>query len=158
MSELTARQIKFCLEYANTGNAKQSAINAGYSRRTAKNQGQRLLKQENIQNYLKEITEGFISGKIADAEEMQKRLTAIIRGETLEEVIVVVGVGDGISEAVTKTKKPSVKDIITAIDKLARMQGAYDNSYYFNVVPVFEGESELEDSPHVAHNIDGEQP
>ena len=143
---MTSRQIRFCLEYANTGNAKQSAINAGYSARTAKNQGQRLLKQEEIQNYLKEITEGFISGRIADAKEMQERLTAIIRGETLEEVIVVVGVGDGVSKAVTKTKKPSVKDIITAIDKLARMQGAYDNSYELNLrVPIFEGESELED-------------
>ena len=146
MSELTARQIKFCLEYANSGNAKQSAIRAGYSERTAKNQGARLLNQENIQNYLKELSDGFVSGKIADAKEMQERLTAIIRGETLEEVIVVVGVGDGVSKAVTKTKKPSVKDIITAIDKLARMQGAYDNSYELNLrVPIFEGESELED-------------
>jgi len=146
MSELTARQIKFCLEYANSGNAKQSAIRAGYSERTAKNQGARLLNQENIQNYLKEISDSFASGKIADAEEMQERLTAIIRGETLEEVIVVVGVGYGVSKAITKTKKPSLKDIINAIDRLARMQGAYDNSVDLNLyVPVFKGESELED-------------
>jgi len=152
MSEMTARQVKFCLEYANTGNAKESAIRAGYSERTAKNQGARLLNQENIQNYLKEISDSFASGKIADAEEMQERLTAIIRGETLEEVIVVVGVGDGVSEAITKTKKPSVKDIITAIDKLARMQGAYDNSYELNFkVPIFEGETDLEDSPYVTY-------
>ena len=146
MSELTARQIKFCLEYANSGNAKQSAIRAGYSERTAKNQGARLLNQENIQNYLKELSDGFVSGKIADAKEMQERLTAIIRGETLEEVIVVVGVGDGVTKAITKTKKPSLKDIINAIDRLARMQGAYDNSVDLNLyVPVFKGESELED-------------
>ena len=145
MSELTARQIKFCLEYANSGNAKQSAIRAGYSERTAKNQGARLLNQENIQNYLKELSDGFVSGKIADAKEMQERLTAIIRGETLEEVIVVVGVGDGVSKAVTKTKKPSLKDIINAIDRLARMQGAYDNTVDLNIyLPVFSGESELE--------------
>ena len=146
MSELTARQIKFCLEYANSGNAKQSAIRAGYSERTAKNQGARLLNQENIQNYLKELSDGFVSGKIADAKEMQERLTAIIRGETLEEVIVVVGVGDGVSKAVTKTKKPSLKDIINAIDRLARMQGAYDNTYDLNIcLPVFSGETDLEE-------------
>ena len=145
MSELTARQIKFCLEYANSGNAKQSAIRAGYSERTAKNQGARLLNQENIQNYLKELSDGFVSGKIADAKEMQERLTAIIRGETLEEVIVVVGVGDGVTKAITKTKKPSLKDIINAIDRLARMQGAYDNTVDLNIyLPVFSGESELE--------------
>jgi len=145
MSEMTARQVKFCLEYANTGNAKESAIRAGYSERTAKNQGARLLNQENIQNYLKEISDSFASGKIADAEEMQERLTAIIRGETLEEVIVVVGVGDGVTKAITKTKKPSLKDIINAIDRLARMQGAYDNTVDLNIyLPVFSGESELE--------------
>jgi len=95
---------------------------------------------------LKEISDSFASGKIADAEEMQERLTAIIRGETLEEVIVVVGVGDGVTKAITKTKKPSLKDIINAIDRLARMQGAYDNSVDLNLyVPVFKGESELED-------------
>lgn len=146
MSEMTARQVKFCLEYANTGNAKESAIRAGYSERTAKNQGARLLNQENIQNYLKELSDGFASGKIADAKEMQERLTAIIRGETLEEVIVVVGVGDGVSKAITKTKKPSLKDIISAIDRLARMQGAYDNTYDLNIyLPVFKGESDLQD-------------
>lgn len=146
MSELTARQIKFCLEYANSGNAKQSAIRAGYSERTAKNQGARLLNQENIQNYLKELSDGFVSGKIADAKEMQERLTAIIRGETLEEVIVVVGVGDGVSKAVTKTKKPSLKDIINAIDRLARMQGAYDNTHDLNIyLPVFSSETDLEE-------------
>ncbi|MBQ3322783.1 MAG: terminase small subunit, partial [Firmicutes bacterium] len=92
------------------------------------------------------LSDGFVSGKIADAKEMQERLTAIIRGETLEEVIVVVGVGDGVSKAVIKTKKPSLKDIINAIDRLARMQGAYDNTYDLNVyLPVFGGEADLEE-------------
>ena len=146
MSEMTARQIKFCLEYAKSGNAKESAIRAGYSERTAKNQGARLLNQENIQEYLKALSEEIASGKIADAREMQERLTSIIRGETLEEIIVVVGVGDGVSKAITKTKKPSLKDIINAIDRLARMQGAYDNTYDLVVnLPVFMGESSLDE-------------
>ena len=145
MSEMTARQVKFCLEYANTGNAKESAIRAGYSERTAKNQGARLLNQENIQNYLKEISDSFASGKIADAEEIQERLTEIIRGEALEEVIVVVGTGEGRSEAVTKTKRPSTRDVIRAIETLAKMQGLFREDPIVNLyLPVFTGENDLE--------------
>ena len=145
MSEMTARQVKFCLEYANTGNAKESAIRAGYSERTAKTQCARLLNQENIQNYLKEISDSFASGKIADAEEMQERLTEIIRGEALEEVIVVVGTGEGRSEAVTKTKRPSTRDVIRAIETLAKMQGLFREDPIVNLyLPVFTGENDLE--------------
>lgn len=77
---------------------------------------------------------------------MQEVLTSIIRQESDEEVIVVEGCGDGVSEAVTKKKKPSQADRIKAIKLLARMQGALDNSATLNVVlPVFSGENELED-------------
>lgn len=77
---------------------------------------------------------------------MQEVLTSIIRQESDEEVIVVEGCGDGVSEAVTKKKKPSQSDRIKAIQLLARMQGALDNSATLNVVlPVFSGENELED-------------
>ena len=77
---------------------------------------------------------------------MQEVLTSIIRGELQEEVIVVEGCGDGVSQAVTKYKKPSMKDVISAVDKLAKMQGLYnDNNMILNVVPVFFGEDELED-------------
>lgn len=81
-----------------------------------------------------------------DARQMQEVLTSIIRQESDEEVIVVEGCGDGVSEAVTKKKKPSQADRIKAIQLLARMQGALDNSATLNVVlPVFSGENELED-------------
>ncbi len=143
---MTPRQKKFCLEYANTGNATQSAINAGYKEKTAYSQGQRLLTLPSIQKMLSELAEEYSSSKIASAREMQERLTAIIRGETLEEVIVVEGVGGGVTKAVTMTKKPSIKDIRQAIETLAKMQGLFNDNTILNVVvPVFEGEDSLED-------------
>ena len=64
----------------------------------------------------------------------------------IKEVIVVEGCGDGISEAVTKTKTASNQDRIRAIQLLARMQGALDNTATVNVVlPVFGGEDDLEE-------------
>lgn len=143
---MTARQISFCLAYAGSGNATQSAIEAGYSEKTAKSQGQRLLTNVDVQNYLKELKEQNASNKIADAKEMQEVLTSIIRQEMEEENIVVEGCGDGISEAVIKKKKSSHKDVLKAIDLLGRMQGAFTNQTTLNVmIPVFGGEENLED-------------
>ena len=143
---MTSRQIRFCFAYASSGNATQSAIEAGYSEKTARSQGQRLLTNVDIQNFLNQLAEERESKKIADAKEMQEVLTSIIRQELEEENLVVEGCGDGVSEAVIKKKKSSHKDVISAIDKLARMQGAYDNSQTLTLVlPVFGGEADLED-------------
>ena len=143
---MTARQIAFCLAYAGSGNATQSAIEAGYSEKSARSQGQYLLTNPDIQNYLKTLQEEHASKKIADAKEMQEVLTSIIRQEMEEENIVVEGCGDGVSEAVIKTKKSSHKDVLKAIDLLGRMQGAFTNQTTLNVmIPVFGGEDNLED-------------
>lgn len=143
---MTARQKKFCYEYAITGNATQSAINAGYAEKTARSQGQRLLTLPSVQNMLKDLAEEYADSKIATAKEMQERLTEIIRGEFLEDVIVVEGQGGGVTKAVTVQKKPSAKDIRQAIETLAKMQGLFTDSMMLNVVvPVFGGEDELED-------------
>ena len=143
---MTSRQKKFCYEYANSGNATLSAINAGYTEKTARSQGQRLLKLNSIQTFLKKLAEEYASAKIADASEMQERLTAIIRGEFMEEVIVIEGLGDGVSQAVTKQKRPSARDKIRAIETLAKMQGLFNDNMILNVcVPVFSGEDDLQD-------------
>lgn len=143
---MTSRQMKFCLEYANSGNATQAAIKAGYNEKTARSQGQRLLTKADIKNELQRLAEEMASSKIASAKEMQEVLTSIIRQELEEEVIVVEGCGDGMSEAVTKHKKPSTRDAIKAVETLARMQGIFDNKANLNVIiPVFGGEDDLEE-------------
>ena len=77
---------------------------------------------------------------------MQEILTSIIKQESQEEVIVVEGCGDGVSEAVTKRKTASQSDRIKAIQLLARMQGVLDSGNTVNiVVPVFGGEDNLEE-------------
>lgn len=143
---MTERQERFCQEYSKLGNATQSAINAGYSEKTAYSAGQRLLKDVEIKNRIRELAGEIKNQNIADAREMQEVLTSILRGESDEEVIVVEGCGDGISEAVTKKKKPSQSDKIKAMQLLARMQGVLDNSATLNVViPVYGGDQDLED-------------
>ena len=53
--KLTPKQKKFCDEYLIDLNATQSAIRAGYSEKTAYSQGQRLLKNVEIQEYIREL-------------------------------------------------------------------------------------------------------
>jgi phage terminase small subunit len=143
---MTSKMKKFCLEYASSGNATQSAIKAGYAEKTAYSQGQRLLKNVEVNSYLQEIAEQMESSKIANAKEMQERLTSIIRMQTKEEAVVVEGIGEGYSEARTLEKNPNLKDVIKAIDTLARIQGVYDNKSTVNIcIPVFGGEEDLEE-------------
>lgn len=142
---LTPRQERFCQEFVKSGNACQSAITAGYSEKSARAVSSRLLTYANVQKKIKDLQGEIKNEKIMDAREMQEHLTSIIRQESEEEVIVVEGCGDGVSEAVTKKKKPSQSDRIKAIQLLARMQGALDNSATLEViVPVFDGEDDLE--------------
>lgn len=143
---MTAKQKRFCEEFVKTGNATQSAINAGYSEKTANEQGARLLTKVSIKSYIRSLQDEIKNENILDATKMQEVLTSIILQESEEEVIVVEGCGDGMSEAVTKTKTASNTDRIKAIQLLARMQGALDNTATVNVVlPVFGGEDDLEE-------------
>lgn len=143
---MTKRQEMFCQEYVISGNGTQAAIKAGYSEKTANEQAARLLAKVSIQDKIRTLSDEIRTEKIIDARKMQEVLTSIILQESQEEVIVVEGCGDGVSEAVTKTKTASQSDRIKAIQLLARMQGALDNSATLNVVlPVFGGENELKD-------------
>lgn len=54
MAGLTAKQQRFCDEYLIDLNATQAAIRAGYSERTANEQGARLLAKVSVQQYIRE--------------------------------------------------------------------------------------------------------
>ena len=129
------KQEKFCIEYAKSGNARQAYKDAGYSvrnDRTADANACRLLTNANVKERLAELAEEAMNASIADITEMQQKLTSIIRQEAEEEVIVVINKGDFMQEAQTLTKKPSLKEVISAIEKLGKMQGAFDNTVNLN--------------------------
>lgn len=132
---LSVKQEKFCIEYAKSGNARQAYMDAGYSvknSRTADANACRLLTNDNVKERLAELAEEAKNASIADITEMQQKLTSIIRQEAEEEVIVVISKGDFMQEAQTLTKKPSLKEVISAIEKLGKMQGAFDNTVNLN--------------------------
>lgn len=144
---LNEKQELFCLEYAKTANAAQSYKRAYGDMKESSlySNANRLLKNDRIQARLKELTAETRRKSIADAAEIQEILTRIARQEQTEEVVVVEGVEKGVTEARIVHKRPSNADAVKAAQTLARMQGAFDLSVNLNVVPVFGGESDLED-------------
>lgn len=149
MKLANAKHELFCLEYIKEANATKAYKNAGYkckSDASANSAALRLLQNVKIQARLAELHEEMASEKIANAAEVQERLTRILRMEETEDVVVVEGVDKGVSEARIVPKRPQLKDVIKAGETLAKMQGAFDNNFNINlVVPKFCGEDELED-------------
>ena len=145
---LSVKQEKFCLEYARLGNARQAYINAGYESKSEEAidaNASRLISNDKVQERLKELAEETKNNAIADIQEMQEVLTNIIRQQIDEEVIV-NEVMKGITTTKKMTKKPAIKDVISAIEKLGKMQGAFSEKVELEIaVPVFTDEADLEE-------------
>lgn len=77
------RQEKFCLEYIKSDNATQSAINAGYSKKTARTIGSKLLTNIDIQDRFQELMKKNKKKNklIADAEEVLEFFSKTFRNE-----------------------------------------------------------------------------
>lgn len=82
--KLTQKQKLFADEYIKSGNATQSAIQAGYSNRYAHTNANKLLQNTTIKHYIDNKMAEIESHKIADAKEAMQAITAIARGETTE--------------------------------------------------------------------------
>lgn len=99
---MTERQKKFAEYYAQCGNAAQSAIQAGYSEKYAGQNADKLLKNTNIADYIRELTEAAQTARIMTARERQAILSDI-----------------------AKDKQNELSDRIRAIDTLNKMTGEY---------------------------------
>ena len=122
---LNHKQKQFYKEWLIDANATQAAIRAGYSKKTAYSQGQRLLKNVEGQKYLAELMAEKESELIACQDEVLKYLTSVMRGKSQSTEIVVEGIGDGCSEARTVLKEPSEKERLKAAELLGKRYGLY---------------------------------
>lgn len=87
MRKLTPKQKNFADEYIITGNATQSAIKAGYSEKYANTNASKLLQNTTIKAYIDERLKQIEDEKTMDMKEVMQRLSAIARGETVEEQV-----------------------------------------------------------------------
>jgi len=120
VAKLTIKQKAFADYYIETGNATESAIRAGYSKKTAAVIGAENLIKPNIKNYIEECMKKLEDERIAKADEVLKYLTSAMRGDIDEEVVVVEGEGEGCSSARIVKKEISAKDRIKAAELLGK--------------------------------------
>ena len=114
--KLTIKQKRFADEYIISGNATQSAIIAGYSKKYAATNTDKLLKNTNIKNYIDERLKELEDKAIAKQEEVLRYLTSVMRGEHEEEVL--YGVGEGVQS--TRHVEVGAKDRIKAAELLGK--------------------------------------
>ena len=124
---VTGKQARFADEYLVDQNATQAAIRAGYSKNTAYSQGGRLLKNVEIRAYIDKQLASIHNDNIADAEEVMRYLTSVVRGESESEVVVIEATGDGLSEARNIKKKPDEKDQLKAAELLGKRYGLFSD-------------------------------
>ena len=127
----------FANEYIiNRGNAYQAALSAGYSKYTAKvayqwleepkpnsTEKRNLPFKPELKAYIAEQVEKIQSEKVADAQEVMEYLTSVIRGESTSEIVVIEGVGMGVSVARHIEKAPEEKEKLKAATELAKILG-----------------------------------
>lgn len=110
--KLTNKQQKFADEYIRTGNATKSALEAGYSPKTAQRMGSENLSKPLIKSYINSVMEKLESAKIATAKETLEYLSSVMRGEQTEDVVTSKGVFQNIPV--------SAKDRITAAKEILK--------------------------------------
>lgn len=120
---MTEKQKKFANEYLIDLNATR-AYRVAYPNvkndSVARANGSRLLANANIKTFIDEQLKKIEDKSIADATEVMKYLTAVMRNELTEEVVVVEGEGDGCSSAKIVKKDISAKDRNKAAELLGK--------------------------------------
>lgn len=132
---MTAKQKRFCQEYLISLNAKEAAIKAGYSEKTARSIGQENLTKPDIKKYIDEKLQEIEDSKIMDAKEVMERLTAIGRREVSEHQVVtlrnkvekwVPAVDGTLKKQVTETEEPHVVEMpakLSDVNKALELMG-----------------------------------
>lgn len=120
---MTEKQKRFADEYLidlNGTRAYKVAYPRVKSDAAASVNASRMLRIAKVKIYIDEQLEKMHNEKTADAQEVLEYLTAVMRNEQTEEVVVVEGTGDGCSEARTMEKDTSIKDRVKAAELLGK--------------------------------------
>jgi len=113
------RHERFAQLIAQGKSATDAYIAAGYKARgkSAGNAASRLLENDGVKRRLEEIAAEVASKSIADAEEIQRFLTSVMRGEVEEQLMT--------RDGFLVTARANVRDRTKAAELLGRAQGVF---------------------------------
>ena len=130
------RHEKFCHEYINDMNATQAAIRTGYSKKTAKMQGSRLMTNDDIKLRVAELRDAYLDENIMTAKQVEYELTRIALGLSTEKTVVIEGQGDGWSTARIMDKPPDERSRLKALELMAKRHRILSGDTTIDVQPV----------------------
>lgn len=130
------RHEKFCHEYIKDMNATQAAIRTGYSEKTAKMQGSRLMTNDDIKARVKELRDAYFDENIMTAQQVEYELTRIALGLSNEKQVVIEGTGEGCSEARIIDKPPDEKSRLKALELMAKRHRILSGDTTIDIKPV----------------------
>lgn len=145
--KLTERQKRFIDFYVKTGNASEAARLAGYAKKNSDVDGAKLLVNPSISREIEKRLKELESERTADLQETLEYMTAVMRGEKEDVVVVTVGTGKGYSKSEIVKVPISTRDRLKAAEYLAKIHGAFKNEVQITgAIPiVISGNDELED-------------
>lgn len=154
---------KFCLEYFRTGNSAASAVVAGYSVKAVRQVSSRLLTYANVKMRIAELQAKAESEKVMSVRERKERLSEIGRARVsdfirckggkhqitvemdsansaaLQEVTSEeIKMGRGKESPVARITKLKLRDPVSAIAELNKMEKVYDDSPKVNILNVYD--------------------
>ena len=130
------RHEKFCHEYIKDMNATQAAIRTGYSEKTAKMQGSRLMTNDDIKSRVAELRDAYLDENIMTAKQVEYELTRIALGLSKEKQVVIEGTGEGRSEARIIDKPPDERSRLKALELMAKRHRILSGDTTIDVQPV----------------------
>lgn len=130
------RHEKFCHEYIKDMNATQAAIRTGYSKKTAKMQGSRLMTNDDIKSRVAELRDAYLDENIMTAKQVEYELTRIALGLSTEKTVVIEGQGDGWSTARIMDKPPDERSRLKALELMAKRHRILSGDTTIDVQPV----------------------
>lgn len=123
--ELNERQKRFVDNYIQSCNATDAAKKAGYSPKNSMQVGCILLRNPKIQAAIATRLEQLESERIAKDKEVLEYITAVMRGETTDEVVMNIGTGKGFTKAEKVKAKVGAKERLKAAEMLAKVHGMF---------------------------------
>nr|DAK27335.1 MAG TPA: Terminase small subunit [Caudoviricetes sp.] len=85
----------------------------------------RLLTNDKVKKAIEPILASMSSDRMATATEVMEYLTSVMRGDSSAEIVVVEGLGDGVSEARRFKKAPDEKERLRAAELLGKRFGLF---------------------------------
>lgn len=136
---VTNKQRMFADLYLQTGNATEAAKKAGYSEKSARTTGFRMLKNADVKAFIAHRLEVDEVGRIADLDEVLRFLSDVMRGVIKDQFGLDASIADRLAAAKELIKRYAVADVRqqTTLEKL--------DSLLFEFRAALDEDNELDD-------------